>query len=321
MGQMKDNPFGALGVMLGGSFVNNMVDAYVTPYGLGQILTQKFEPFGATPQQTQTTDKERLDRVFKSASYGYDSPSRFSITLHNEDVGNLKLVLTRNGWDWRLTNILLLTTSSGNSASYSLNAASPTPKPELKTPLEARLNVPLNIDGIEILITGIHIGKLEKIQRQYSFGRVPDTQFLLVDVALKNTTEGTIIQLFNIWEHAVVKDNFGNIYEGPYSFALDRSEVRGLVSSQSLKPSETATDMMVFGVPLDNAQKFTLTCDPNFYRAAENQQLNQISDKSFKLEFTRADIKSDAVSPAADSDKIKKWVDDAAKRGEQWGKE
>src|SRR5262249_14926238 len=34
----KDNPFSALGAMIGGSLVNNVIDAYVTPYGLSQLL-------------------------------------------------------------------------------------------------------------------------------------------------------------------------------------------------------------------------------------------------------------------------------------------
>jgi len=171
------------------------------------------------------------------------------------------------------------------------SASNPTVAASPKEQLQARLNIPFNIDGVEILITGFHTGKLQRIERQFSFGSVPDRPFLLADVALKNTTEGTIIHIQDVWEHATVTDNFGNVYEGPHSLSLDRSEVRGLVSSQALKPGEAVTDMMVFEVPLENAQKFTLSCDPNFYRPAGNQRLNQLSDKSFKLEFARSDIK------------------------------
>ncbi len=167
------------------------------------------------------------------------------------------------------------------------STASASPKEQITV----RLNVPFNVDGIEILITGFHIGKLQKIPREFSFGYVPDKPFLLADVAMKNITEGTIIHVQDVWEHATVTDNFGNVYSAPSSLGLDRSDVHGLISSQPLKPGEAVTDMIVIDAPLDNALKFTLSCDPNFFRPAGNQRLNQISDKSFKLEFTRSDIK------------------------------
>jgi hypothetical protein len=173
----------------------------------------------------------------------------------------------------------------------SLNSESAAPSASPKEQLTARINVPFNIDGVEILITGFHVGKLQKIERQFSFGSVPDKLFLLGDVALKNTTEGTIIHVQDVWQHATVTDNFGNVYSAPSSMSLDRYAAHGLVSSQPLKPGEAVTDMIVVDAPLDNAQSFTLSCDPNFFRPAGEQRLNQISDKSFKLEFTRSDIK------------------------------
>jgi hypothetical protein len=66
--------------------------------------------------------------------------------------------------------------------------------------------------------------------------------------------------------------------------------------------SSAVADMMVFEVPLENAQKFTLSSDPNFYRPAGNEWLNQMSDKSFELEFTRQALRANRwTGPAMSS--------------------
>jgi len=158
-------------------------------------------------------------------------------------------------------------------------------------PTVARFNLPFTIDGVEIVITGLRIGKLQKIPREFSFGSVPDRPFLLGAVALKNTTEGTIIHLQDVWGHATVTDNFGNVYEPPDSLSLSRSDIQGAISSQALKPGEAVTDLMIFEAPLDNATTFTLSCDPNLFRRTGNQLLQQLSNESFTLEFRRSDIK------------------------------
>jgi hypothetical protein len=104
---MKDNPFAALGALIGGSLVNNMIDAYVTPYGLGQIITHKVQFPIDKPAEAGLPDKQTLDQTFKAASCAYDSPSRFFVTLRGDNGEQTKLVLTRSGLSWRLTNILL----------------------------------------------------------------------------------------------------------------------------------------------------------------------------------------------------------------------
>ena len=284
----KDSPFAALGMLIGGSLVNNMIDAYVTPYGLSQIITDKFQFPIDKPQAARLPDKQTLDRTFKTASCAYDSPSRFFVTLRGDNGQQTKLVLTCSGLSWRLTNILLDRNPLQSAAALSTATASVHPTPTPKEQMTARLNIPFNIDGIEILITGFHVGQLEAISSRH----VPDKPFLLGDVEMTNTTEGTIIDVIDVWKDATVTDNFGNIYNPPMSGLLfERYDVRGLLSSESLKPGVTVRDMIVIDAPLENAQKFTLSCDPSFYRPGGHQSLNQISNKSFKIEFTRSDIK------------------------------
>ena len=64
----KDNPFAALGALIGGSLVSNVIDAYVTPYGLSQIITDKFQFSTDKPQEKGSVDKQALNRTFKAAS-------------------------------------------------------------------------------------------------------------------------------------------------------------------------------------------------------------------------------------------------------------
>ena len=112
---MKDSPFAALGMLIGGSLVNNIIDAYVTPYGLSQIITDKFQFPVDMPQGARLPDKQTLDRTFKTASCAYDSPSRFFVTLRGDNGQRTKLVLTRSGLSWRLTNILLSPNAVGDA--------------------------------------------------------------------------------------------------------------------------------------------------------------------------------------------------------------
>jgi DUF2939 family protein len=103
---MKDGPFEALGAL---NLVNNMIDAYFTPYGLSQVMTHKVQLSTEKPQEARTLDKQALEQTFKAASYVYDSPSRFFVILRGDNGEQTKLVLTRSGLSWRLTNILVPT--------------------------------------------------------------------------------------------------------------------------------------------------------------------------------------------------------------------
>lgn len=147
------------------------------------------------------------------------------------------------------------------------------------SPIVTNINLPFNIDGVEIRIVGFRIGNLEGY---------PNNPFLLVSVNLKNTTEGTIVHLQDLWGKSNITDNFGNVYSHS---PLGRHSIKGVINSQRLKPGESVTDLMIFDTPLENSQKFTLTSDPNFFRPSGNNLINQISSKSFKLDFTRADFK------------------------------
>jgi hypothetical protein len=288
--QAKDNPFSALGALFGATMIDRLLDAYVSPYGIKQLFTQSASSHASGSTSPFQIDKGRVESTFGSANCAYENASRFLVTLQNPDGSRPKLVLTRTGLSWKITNILLPTDAlQKGAAAVQTGAAAAQPSPTAKVN-SAQLNVPFVIGGVEIQISNLRIGRLQRVERRFSFGSVPDKSFLLANVTMRNISEGTIVHLQNVWEHASVTDNFGNVYSAPSSLALDRSEAQGLISSQPLKPGEAASDMIVIDAPLENARTFTLTCAPSLYRPTGEEHLQRISSDSFKLEFTSEDI-------------------------------
>jgi hypothetical protein len=128
---MRDNPFGGLALALAPTLVEGMIDSFVTPSGLASLMQgnapqgyanrgvepPRMEPAneagqplkanvpGASPLSTEPARGKR--EPFEKASYTFDSISKFSVWLDWYEGGQVQLVLTRNGLNWRLTNIVL----------------------------------------------------------------------------------------------------------------------------------------------------------------------------------------------------------------------
>lgn len=162
--------------------------------------------------------------------------------------------------------------------------------PEDDAPMEVDLDRPFKIDGIEILITELRIGELQKVDEEYSFTSVPKGEFLLATIHLKNITEGKIIRIQNAWGDTTVTDNFENVYEGPSAVSFSVSSIKGAISSKELRPGDSVTDLLIIAPPLENATDFVLHSDPNFYRSVGNNMLRQLSSESFRMRFSRTEI-------------------------------
>jgi hypothetical protein len=109
-----ENPIGALGAALGGMLVDKLVDAYVTPAGLIQMMK------GDTPEDVVadgiTSDVTGRDgttqnkqKPFQNASYSYESLNTFAATVKDDKSGDeISFILTRSGFaNWKLTEIQL----------------------------------------------------------------------------------------------------------------------------------------------------------------------------------------------------------------------
>lgn len=119
--EMKDNPFGALGMAIGEKIVDSLVDASVTPTGLSNLAA------GGKPRQanevSSASSREQSFELFKNARYSYDGPSKFSAWVSGADNSQVRFVFTREGLSWKLTNIVV---PIGAESSAGLDAPAPT---------------------------------------------------------------------------------------------------------------------------------------------------------------------------------------------------
>lgn len=90
-GEFEDNPFGEAGALFAQTLINTMVDSYITPQGLSNLLNESSQEITG----------------FDIASLGYTSLDKFSVKVFNSDNEAATLELSRRGLDWKLTNILL----------------------------------------------------------------------------------------------------------------------------------------------------------------------------------------------------------------------
>lgn len=89
----NDNPLAALGAAFAPMLVDKMVDGYVTPTAIASML------------EGEASDPE--NDPFKNARLAYASPSRFVISIPDEEGLESHFILSRQGLDWKLTNIQL----------------------------------------------------------------------------------------------------------------------------------------------------------------------------------------------------------------------
>lgn len=100
----EDDAMGLLGAAFGSKIIELLLDAIVTPEGLVAMLNGD--------SMTDVLDQEASATASKSAntsvSMGYQTLDTFGVTITNTDTqSTTTLVLTRDGLNWRLTDILL----------------------------------------------------------------------------------------------------------------------------------------------------------------------------------------------------------------------
>ena len=103
--QADDNPFAALGAALGGMMIEKMVDMYVTPASITELMKGKTPKPGSINAPIEGSN----DSPLANASTSYESFSKFSVTVKEDDsLGkDVKLVFRRRGISWKLTEIVL----------------------------------------------------------------------------------------------------------------------------------------------------------------------------------------------------------------------
>lgn len=102
---MKDNPFAELGAAFAGMMVDTMVDAYVTPAGITQLMAGEKPHPGADKSVGSANNSD--SKPLADASMSYESLDKFVVKVKGEDGDEGKFVLRRRGIGWKLTDIII----------------------------------------------------------------------------------------------------------------------------------------------------------------------------------------------------------------------
>lgn len=104
----QSSVFGAFALRLAGGLVGGVVDAMVTPTGLGALMEGRkvWNRAGGLPPPSRGEADGRPEPL-QDAVYRYESPSRFTATVQDESGRPLVFVLTRDGLRWKLSDIRL----------------------------------------------------------------------------------------------------------------------------------------------------------------------------------------------------------------------
>ncbi|MGJ4748623.1 DUF2939 domain-containing protein [Leptospira sp. SA-E8] len=99
---LKKNPFAALGAAFAGTIAERMVDLYVTPAGITQLMA------GEKPQmQKMNAESASSPRLLSGADMSYESFDKFVVKINGQSGNAGEFVLRRTGLDWKLTEIIL----------------------------------------------------------------------------------------------------------------------------------------------------------------------------------------------------------------------
>ena len=108
IGELSDNPFGALALAFSDKLVEGMLDTFVTPSGIVSIINGRNPLKKIDSDLTEVDDSEqKFAELWDKSSFGFDDTDRFSIWVTNDEGDEVRVVMRRQGLKWRLTNILI----------------------------------------------------------------------------------------------------------------------------------------------------------------------------------------------------------------------
>lgn len=107
--EVSSNLFGAFALSVASNLLGTGVDAMVTPLGIGALLqgrTMWKKSIGETVDG-DTYGKPVPADPLKEAEHRYESPSRFTATVHDEEGDPVVFVFKREGLRWKLADVRL----------------------------------------------------------------------------------------------------------------------------------------------------------------------------------------------------------------------
>lgn len=116
MAEKKNNPIAKADAALGGRMVEQMVDAYVTPARIVELITRE-KPETESSQSSIQSSSNAISsnrKAFADASLSYESLDKFVINIEYEGVNIEDWILRRQGlFGWKITNIVFLPAYAG----------------------------------------------------------------------------------------------------------------------------------------------------------------------------------------------------------------
>ena len=114
---VQSSLLGAFAVRIASGVAGGMVDTMVTPAGIGALLEGRtiwHRASGGGVADNTYENAPPPDRL-REASYGFESLSRFTATVEDEDGDPVTFVLSREGLHWKLTDIRLPLDGDGST--------------------------------------------------------------------------------------------------------------------------------------------------------------------------------------------------------------
>jgi len=105
---VQSSLLGALGLTVATGLAGGMVDAMVTPVGLGALMEgRKLLNRGAGVAPPSRSDTSQQAEPLQDPRYRFESTSRFTATVSSDAGEPVVFVLTRDGLHWKLSDIRL----------------------------------------------------------------------------------------------------------------------------------------------------------------------------------------------------------------------
>lgn len=103
----QSSVFAALGLRLANGLIEPAVDAMVTPLGLGAIMEGRKEWAYASAGFARPDPNASSPEPLREIDSRFESPSRFTATMHDGSGAETIFVVTRTGLNWKLSDIRL----------------------------------------------------------------------------------------------------------------------------------------------------------------------------------------------------------------------
>lgn len=104
---VQSNLFGAIGLRIASGVATGTVDAMVTPAGLAALMGGRTLWNRISVEQARARTYVPPSDPLQDATYGFQSPSRFTATVIDDAGDPVVFVLTRKGLVWKLSDIRL----------------------------------------------------------------------------------------------------------------------------------------------------------------------------------------------------------------------